>query len=173
MTKLVKEQHPLNDTYCWIQRMRSKHSLCPTWEASFWNFVSDMGERPSPKHQLYRVDKSKGYNKDNCIWKETIANSKETNEYARAWRKQNPHIPHGKRKSISSGYRDIIISFLIERDGFVCGMCGESLEDSKIHIDHIIPVALGGVDVMSNVRLTHATCNMDQALSIRKEKHGY
>ena len=86
------------------------------------------------------------------------------------WRKQNPHIPHGKRKSISSGYRDIIISFLIERDGFVCGMCGESLEDSKIHIDHIIPVALGGVDVMSNVRLTHATCNMDQALSIRKEK---
>ena len=91
----------------------------------------------------------------------------------KAWRKQNPHVPHGKRKSISSGYRDIITSFLIERDGFVCGMCGESLEDSKIHIDHIIPVALGGVDIMSNVRLTHATCNMDQALSIRKEKHGY
>lgn len=91
----------------------------------------------------------------------------------KAWRKQNPHVPHGKRKSISSGYRDIIISALIERDGFVCGMCGESLENSKIHIDHIIPVALGGVDTLANVRLTHAHCNMSTALEIRRQSQGY
>lgn len=89
------------------------------------------------------------------------------------WRKKNPQASHGKRKSVTSSYRDIILSSLIERDGFVCGMCGESLEGSKIHIDHIIPVALGGVDTLSNVRLTHAKCNLSTALEIRRLTQGY
>jgi hypothetical protein len=34
----------------------------------FENFLSDMGERPSPKHTLDRIDGAKGYAPDNCRW---------------------------------------------------------------------------------------------------------
>ena len=37
------------------------------WE-SFTNFLKDMGEKPSPKHQLERVDNDKNYCKENCMW---------------------------------------------------------------------------------------------------------
>lgn len=39
----------------------------PAWE-DFKNFLKDMGEKPSPKHQLERADNDKNYNKENCIW---------------------------------------------------------------------------------------------------------
>lgn len=81
--------------------------------------------------------------------------------------------PHSKRKSISSGYRDIIVDFLIKRDGLICGICKKSMEGSIFHIDHIIPVALGGVDTMENVQLTHPKCNMSQSNLIRKQSHGF
>lgn len=81
--------------------------------------------------------------------------------------------PHGKRKGISQGYRDIIIDFLVKRDGLICGFCKESLEDSKIHIDHKLPVALGGQDIMENVQLAHPKCNLAQALLIRKQSCGF
>ena len=42
--------------------------VCSRWEESFENFISDMGERPSPKHSIDRKDNDKGYNPENCEW---------------------------------------------------------------------------------------------------------
>jgi hypothetical protein len=39
----------------------------PRW-AKYNNFISDMGHRPTPKHQLERVNNNEGYSKNNCIW---------------------------------------------------------------------------------------------------------
>ena len=39
----------------------------PRW-LNFMNFLEDMGERPSSKHSLDRVDNTKGYSKHNCRW---------------------------------------------------------------------------------------------------------
>lgn len=41
--------------------------LLPNGEG-FNNFILDMGERPSPKHSVDRIDNSKGYSKSNCRW---------------------------------------------------------------------------------------------------------
>ena len=86
------------------------------------------------------------------------------------WRKGKPR---GKRKNISMGWRDIIADFLVKRDGLICGICKKSLEGSKFHIDHILPVALGGQDIMENVQLAHPECNIGQSLTIRKQSHGF
>jgi hypothetical protein len=41
--------------------------VCERW-SSFENFRADMGEPPTPKHQIEREDNAKGYEPGNCRW---------------------------------------------------------------------------------------------------------
>lgn len=44
-------------------------------------------------------------------------------------------------------------------DNFVCYLCREHVSPEERTIDHIVPLSKGGGDGMTNVALTHWSCN--------------
>jgi 5-methylcytosine-specific restriction endonuclease McrA len=62
---------------------------------------------------------------------------------------------------------------IAERDGYVCGICQESVDMTLLwpdpmspSQDHIIPLFMGGEHIRSNVQLAHLVCNFKKGHSV-------
>lgn len=64
--------------------------------------------------------------------------------------------PGARRPGIPPAMRAAVI----ERDGYVCGICSGEVEPADVHLDHIRPFSRGGLTVPGNLRVTHSVCNM-------------
>jgi 5-methylcytosine-specific restriction endonuclease McrA len=95
--------------------------------------------------------------------------------------KSNPHRrPHNNRerarkRGVPSQY--YTRQHIFDRDGYDCYLCNLPVEltanhivgqpgwELYPHVDHVIPLALGGHDTLDNVKITHAKCNMAKGAS--------
>ena len=52
---------------------------------------------------------------------------------------------------------------ILDRDGFVCHICGEAIEPAvirNVNFDHIIPPSQGGTHTPENIAVSHIGCNI-------------
>jgi len=61
------------------------------------------------------------------------------------------HIPRQLREEV------------YKRDGYCCQFCGEKLPPSQLTIDHLVPLALGGLDELTNYVTCCRPCNERKA----------
>ena len=85
---------------CLNPRSRSYHNyggrgitICLRWR-DFSAFVQDMGERPSAKHSLERLDNMRGYEPGNCVW--ALPRQQSRNKRTTVW-----VMWKGKRKKLA------------------------------------------------------------------------
>ncbi len=61
-------------------------TICNEWLNSFSAFLSDMGERPSKKHELDRKDSNGNYEPNNCRWATKEENNKNRRSTKLSWK---------------------------------------------------------------------------------------
>lgn len=95
------------------------------------------------------------------------ANPEKAKKILDAWKKANPDMKriydqNRKAKKRSSGKLSKgIVEKLFKQQSGRCACCGDNL-GKDYHIDHIMPIALGGANVDSNVQLLKKRCNLQK-----------
>jgi hypothetical protein len=82
------------------------------------------------------------------------------------WRKANPEantaIKHRRRareRNAEGSYTAVEVKALFERQGGKCVHCTKSLRNGY-HVDHIVPLAGGGTNWITNIQLLCGPCNV-------------
>lgn len=58
--------------------------VCERWQNSFPNFLLDMGERPSSKHGIDRINNDGNYEPSNCKWSTISEQAKNKRAYSKS-----------------------------------------------------------------------------------------
>lgn len=77
--------------------------------------------------------------------------------------KRRIHEENRRARKVSNGGKisiDIVEKLFLLQKG-KCACCGKPL-GNNYHLDHIMPISLGGANVDSNIQLLRAKCNMEK-----------
>lgn len=81
---------------------------------------------------------------------------------AAEWARANSKKVYARNNARRIKRRESLKISLMKLQRGQCAYCREKLTVGKIHVDHIMPVALGGLNVRSNFQLTCDACNFSK-----------
>ena len=117
--------------------------------------------RPCAKRRVLSPQERREYQKQ---W--YSENKEKHNLRQRRWRNAHPEYMRewyctkdARRRQASGRLSKGIVEELLRKQRGLCACCGRELS-SDYHIDHIMPIALGGTNTDDNVQLLLAECNM-------------
>lgn len=71
---------------CYVENRKDYHRyggrgiiVCSEWRFNFWQFLIDMGFRPSIEHTLDRINTNDNYYKENCKWSTALEQNNNRN----------------------------------------------------------------------------------------------
>ncbi|MFH1741137.1 MAG: HNH endonuclease signature motif containing protein [bacterium] len=86
--------------------------------------------------------------------------------YGKQWAAANPNkinaYSHQRRAKYVGRYTDRDIADIRDRQRGKCGTCKANLKRTGFHVDHIIPIKLGGPNWPDNIQLLCPTCNLSK-----------
>lgn len=95
------------------------------------------------------------------------AHRKEACERAKKWREDHPErasandrTKRARKRGAGGRHNDKDVIYLLEKQKYRCAYCRKSVrrKDSR-HVDHIMPLKLGGSNDRSNLQILCVTCN--------------
>jgi 5-methylcytosine-specific restriction endonuclease McrA len=111
-------------------------------QRDFWDALSE--EERQRRGKRYNRSRSREAARDNA-------------RRQKARRKQAPVI------------ETVIRAVVFDRDGGLCGLCGEPVDPTRYDLDHIVPLKHGGEHSYANVQLAHPVCNMRKGIRLNIE----
>lgn len=115
-----------------------------------------------------------------CYWKDPEKYKRLAIEYRkakkpwRAWRKRNPLRSMALVRDYQMRKRGVRIEkvsydAIFARDKGLCHICGMAVTVQDVHFDHVIPLSRGGLHQASNIKASHARCNMAKGARLLSE----
>lgn len=98
--------------------------------------------------------------------------------YKKVWLEANPgraEVWHTARRArVAAAFvEDVPLHALLERDGWMCGICGKPIPRDAVwpdrqspSLDHVIPLSKGGEHSWANAQAAHLSCNSRKGASI-------
>ncbi len=94
---------------------------------------------------------------------------------AAAWKEANPDRARAQYRKAAAVRRarergafveSVSPLVVLDRDAEICHICGWMVDPDDWHMDHVIPLALGGEHSYANVAVSHPRCNMVKGAKI-------
>lgn len=106
------------------------------------------------------------------------------NKYKASWRSKNLHRyrEYDRKRRVSklnNGFEKYSEVQVLLIYGPICHICNKAIDlnasrrigigdgwEHGLHIDHLIPISMGGPDTLENTRPSHAICNLKKSSSM-------
>ena len=137
--------------------MPCKRDYARRWRAQNPDLHKERGREWYERRKEHVRARSRAWQQDN---------KERAYERVKNWKQNNPdrlkkiklRSAHKRRSAFGTLSRDIT-DRLFEQQKGLCACCGTSLRGG-FHLDHILPLALGGTNTDDNVQLLTPTCNL-------------
>lgn len=138
--------------------------ICAAADNRAWRKANpESGKRRLPRKRI----RPEGYlKKYSALWRK--ANPEKHRQNEKAWRKANPEkarairtARQARKRGAHGRHTGQQIKALLMMQGCKCANCLKSIKN-KYHVDHIMPLVLGGSNDISNIQLLCAFCNQSK-----------